>query len=60
MANAVENRLLHGLNFKPWPKDGPDRYSIRIDDNFRAHLKHLGAGKWIAYVLGPHKKLGHG
>ena len=56
----LENRLLHGLNFKPWPKDGPDKYSIRIDDNFRAHLKHLGAGQWIAYVLGPHKKLGHG
>jgi hypothetical protein len=56
----IENRLLHGLNFKPWPKDGPDRYSVRIDDNFRAHLKHLGAGQWLAYVLGPHKKLGHG
>lgn len=56
----LENRLLHGLNFKPWPKDGPDRYSVRVDDNFRAHLKHLGAGQWLAYVLGPHKKLGHG
>lgn len=56
----LENRLLHGLNFKPWPKDGPDRFSVRVDDNFRAHLHHLGAGKWLAYVLGPHKKLGHG
>lgn len=56
----LENRLLHGLNFKPWPKDGPERYSVRVDDNFRAHLQHLGAGKWLAYVLGPHKKLGHG
>jgi len=56
----LENRLLHGLNFKPWPKDGPERYSVRVDDNFRAHLQHLGAGRWLAYVLGPHKKLGHG
>ena len=56
----LENRLLHGLNFKPWPKDGPERYSVRVDDNFRAHLHHLGAGQWLAYVLGPHKKLGHG
>jgi hypothetical protein len=56
----LENRLLHGLNFKPWPKDGPERYSVRVDDNFRAHLQHLGAGQWLAYVLGPHKKLGHG
>ena len=56
----LENRLLHGLNFKPWPKDGPERYSVRVDDNFRAHLQHFGAGQWLAYVLGPHKKLGHG
>ena len=56
----LKNRLLNGLDFKPWPKDGPERYSVRVDDNFRAHLQHLGAGKWLAYVLGPHKKLGHG
>lgn len=55
-----ENRLLRGLNFKPWPKDGPGRYSVRVGDNFRAHLQHLGDGRWIAYVLGPHTKLGHG
>jgi hypothetical protein len=59
-AKLLENRLLRGLNFKPWPKDGPSRYSVRVDDNFRAHLLHLGAGRWIAYVLGPHTKLGHG
>ncbi len=59
-AKLLENRLLRGLNFKPWPKDGPGRYSVRIDDNFRAHLQHLGAGRWIAYILGPHTKLGHG
>ena len=59
-SKLLENRLLHGLNFKPWPKDGPERYSVRVDDNFRAHLKHLGAGHWDAYVLGPHKALGHG
>ena len=41
-SKLLENRLLHGLNFKPWPKDGPERYSVRIDDNFRAHLKHMG------------------
>lgn len=56
----LENRLLRGLNFKPWPKDGPGRYSVRVDDNFRAHLRHMGDGRWIAYVLGPHTKLGHG
>ena len=56
----VENRLLRGLNFKPWPKDGPAHYSVRVDDNFRAHLQHLGDGRWVAYVLGRHADLGHG
>ena len=59
-SKLLENRLLHGLNFKPWPKDGPRSYSVRVDDNFRAHLRHEGAGQWVAYILGPHKKLGHG
>lgn len=26
----------------------------------KLHLQHLGDGRWIAYVLGPHTKLGHG
>jgi hypothetical protein len=53
----VENRLLRGLNFKPW---GESSYSVRVDDNFRAHLKNKGSGVWEAYEIGPHKKLGHG
>jgi hypothetical protein len=56
----IESRLLRGLNFKPWPNDGRDCYSVRVDDNFRAHLRHEGGGRWIAYILGPHKELGHG
>lgn len=56
----IESRLLRGLNFKPWPNDGKDCYSVRVDDNFRAHLKHLGNGNWNAYILGSHKELGHG
>lgn len=56
----LENRLLRGLNFKPWPKDGPNAYSVRVNDNMRAHLRHRGAGAWSAYIIGPHKELGHG
>jgi hypothetical protein len=56
----IASRILRGLNFKPWPNDGMDCYSVRVDDNFRAHLKHLGGGNWIAYILGSHKELGHG
>ncbi len=59
-AKLLENRLLHGLNFKPWRKDGPDSYSVKIDDGFRAHLMHKESGRWIAYILGSHKELGHG
>lgn len=56
----LENRTLRGLNFKQWPKDGKDVYSVRVDDNFRAHLRHQGQGCWLAFLLGPHKKMGHG
>lgn len=53
----IENRLLPGLNFKPW---GEKSYSVRVDDNFRAHLKNQEPGVWEAYEIGPHEKLGHG
>ncbi len=58
----IENRLSHGLNFKPWPLDKSvkNAYSVRVDDGFRAHLKPEGGGHWVAYDLGPHKELGHG
>lgn len=56
----LENRFLRGLNFKPWPKGGANLYSVRVDDNFRAHLEYLGEGRWIANDLGPHNELGHG
>ncbi|MBN8504331.1 MAG: hypothetical protein J0L58_07630 [Burkholderiales bacterium] len=58
-AKLIENRLLHGLNLKPWRKHGRDHYSVRVNENFRAHLQHLGGGRWIAYDLGPHTQLGH-
>jgi len=59
-AKLLENRLNNGLNFKPWPEDGPDSYSVRIEKNFRAHLRHLGGGQWVAYLLGSHRDMGHG
>lgn len=56
----LENRTLRGLNFKQWPKEGPGVYSVRIDDNFRAHLRNQGQGCWVAYLIGTHKEMGHG
>jgi hypothetical protein len=56
----LENRMLKGLNFKKWQKGGNDVYSVRVDDNFRAHLRNLGNGRWLAYLIGTHKEMGHG
>jgi hypothetical protein len=56
----LTDSLMPGLNFKPWRKDGRDCCSVRIDRNFRAHLRHLGAGEWLTYIIGSHKELGHG
>jgi len=56
----LEAPELRGLNLKPWPKDGPDSYSVKVDEGNRAHLRHDGNGKWTAYLIGAHKELGHG
>lgn len=55
----IENKDAHGLNFKPWSKDGPNRYSVRVDSGNRAHLENLGGGQWLAYAIGSHTELGH-
>ena len=50
-----------GMDFKPWPKRGPGVYSVRVNDNFRAHIQHRKhEGDWLAFEIGPHKELGHG
>lgn len=50
----------HGLNFYPW-KVKP-LWSIRVNDNFRAHLREEDGspGNWVTEAFGPHKELGHG
>ncbi|WP_323002874.1 hypothetical protein [Denitromonas sp.] len=60
--NTTRQKLLSapsllGLNFKPWEKD---LWSVRVDDNFRAHLRHKGRGIWLAEEIGPHTAMGHG
>jgi hypothetical protein len=52
---------LRGLDFKKWTKD-PECWSVRVNDNFRAHLSRLPdrAGGWLAEEFGPHKAMGHG
>lgn len=55
------DKNLPGLNFKPlWPPHPNRCYSVKVDDGNRAHLENLGDGKWLAYEIGGHTKLGHG
>lgn len=48
------------LDFQIWSKAGPDVYSVRVDGNFRVHLRREGQDQWSAIAIGNHKKLGHG
>jgi hypothetical protein len=44
-----------------WRPGGPNCYPVRIDDNFRAHLRRDAAnGSWTAESIGDHKSMGHG
>lgn len=56
----IEDRFSNGLGFKPWPKEGPNIYSVKVDASFRAHLENLGSGHWAAIKIGNHKEMGHG
>jgi hypothetical protein len=51
---------LRGLNFKPWTKEGPDVWSVKVDKGFRAHLRNVKKGEWFAYKIGAHTEMGHG
>jgi hypothetical protein len=41
--NNTKRKLIEaitpGADFKPWPKKGPGVFSVRVNDNFRAHLQ---------------------
>lgn len=51
---------LPGLDFKFW--DEPDVWSVRANNNFRAHLSAISKsnGIWEAVAFGNHKDMGHG
>ena len=56
----LASSCLPGLNFKFWEE--PETWSMRVNDNFRAHLKPISIqeGVWSAVSYGSHKKMGHG
>lgn len=50
-----------GHEVERWRPGGPNFYSVRIDDNFRTHLRRdPGSGSWTAVSIGDHKSMGHG
>lgn len=60
-ANLSFSTGLSGLDFKIWPKEGKNVFSVKIDRNYRAHLiLEEDSGHWIADRVGNHKSMGHG
>lgn len=57
----IDSPSLMGLNFKPWDSKS-NIWSVRVTDNFRAHLRPLDPEKsvWESIEFGPHKAMGHG
>jgi hypothetical protein len=50
-----------GADFKKWDKGGTDLFSVRVNDNFRAHLqRRRDTVGWLAVAIGNHKEMGHG
>jgi hypothetical protein len=57
----LQQQITPGADFKKWPPGGDNVYSVRINDNFRAHLKGVPGDKnWVAIGIGSHKNMGHG
>jgi hypothetical protein len=53
--------ITSGADFKKWDKGGKDLFSVRINDNFRAHLRRREeTDDWLAVEIGSHKEMGHG
>ncbi|MBB2769111.1 UNVERIFIED_ORG: plasmid maintenance system killer protein [Mycolicibacterium obuense] len=60
-ADLARSTALKSLDFKPWKKAGPDIYSVRVNGNYRAHLRHDRDERvWFAEAIGDHKAMGHG
>jgi len=57
----LETAITAGADFKKWPKAGPNFYSVRLNDGYRAHLEYVrDEGFWLARAIGNHKEMGHG
>jgi hypothetical protein len=49
-----------GADFKRWEKGGPDVFSLRVNDGYRAHgRRERVSNEWVALNIGTHKEMGH-
>ena len=52
---------LTALGFEKWKPGGRDCYSVRLNGNYRVHLRRdIERNCWIAENIGDHKSMGHG
>lgn len=58
--NRLQAAITNGSDFKRWPKEGPEAYSVRVNKGVRAHLRRLSNDEWLAVAIGDHKEMGHG
>jgi len=57
--SKLAEAITRGADFKRWPRRGPGVYSVRLNDNYRAHIQRPSVGDtWTALDLGTHKKMG--
>jgi hypothetical protein len=60
-ADLARSVQLNGLGFQRWKRGGANYYSIKLDGNYRAHLRYDSATRaWFAETIGDHKTQGHG
>lgn len=56
----AQSTRIAGLDFKPWPLRGKGWFSVRVDDDVRAHLRHEGTNyQWYAEEIGRHDAMDH-
>jgi hypothetical protein len=60
-ADLARSVNLNSLGFQRWKPGGEGCYAIRVDGNYRAHLRHdRGNGSWTAEEIGDHGCMEHG
>jgi hypothetical protein len=52
--------ITRGADFKKWPSEHNNVWSVRVNKGFRAHLRQELGGVWTALAIGNHKEMGHG